>query len=59
MDSFVFTEEAALLDKLAEEEIDMIVLAGFLKILSPRRLSVQNATASVCGCAWTVEMSPM
>ena len=34
-DSFVFTEEAALLDKLAEEEIDMIVLAGFLKILSP------------------------
>ena len=35
VDSFVFTEEAALLDKLAEEEIDMIVLAGFLKILSP------------------------
>ena len=35
VDSFVFTEESALLDKLAEEEIDMIVLAGFLKILSP------------------------
>ena len=31
---FVMTDEASLLEKLAEEKIDLIVLAGFLKILS-------------------------
>ena len=31
---FVMSDEASLLEKLAEEKIDLIVLAGFLKILS-------------------------
>jgi len=34
IEGFVMRDEAHLLEKLAEEKIDLIVLAGFLKILS-------------------------
>jgi phosphoribosylglycinamide formyltransferase-1 len=34
VDSFVFRDEAVLLDRLKAADIEMIVLAGFLKILS-------------------------
>jgi len=34
IEGFVMRDEADLLAKLAEEKIDLIVLAGFLKILS-------------------------
>ena len=34
IEGFVMKDEAHLLEKLAEEKIDLIVLAGFLKILS-------------------------
>lgn len=34
IEGFVMNDEAHLLEKLAEEKIDLIVLAGFLKILS-------------------------
>ena len=34
IEGFVMKDEADLLEKLAEEKIDLIVLAGFLKILS-------------------------
>ena len=33
--TFLYEEEPQLINKLKEEEIDLIVLAGFLKILSP------------------------
>ena len=35
IESYVFTDEEDLTKKLKEKEIDLIVLAGFLKILSP------------------------
>ncbi|MBO4235162.1 MAG: phosphoribosylglycinamide formyltransferase [Firmicutes bacterium] len=35
IETFVFKDEAELIDKLQRDEIDLIVLAGFLKILSP------------------------
>ena len=39
IDTFIFETEKELIEKLIKEEIDLIVLAGFLKILSPDFIS--------------------
>ena len=39
IDTFIFKTEEELIEKLIKEEIDLIVLAGFLKILSPDFIS--------------------
>lgn len=39
IETFVFSSEEELIDKLRKKNIDLIVLAGFLKILSPNFIS--------------------